>query len=111
METKSLIHIVGTQCQPEVEEKFNAWYEQTHIPMLLKCDGLKGVTRYKIKKSSEGYPEYLAIYEFDSREAFEAYETSPELASALEEMRETWKEGGYETVWRVQFETLKTWRK
>jgi len=111
METKPVIHMVAARCQPEVEGKFNKWYNETHVPMLLKFDGLKGVTRYKILKSTEAYPEYLVIYEFDSREAFEAYESSPELTAALEEMRDTWKEGGYETVWRVQYEPLKTWRK
>ena len=106
-----MIHITGTRCQPELEEKFNTWYNQTHIPMLLKFKGLRGVTRYRILKPSEGYPEYLAIYEFDSRQAFEEYETSPELAIALEEMRETWKDGGWELMWRVQYEVMKTWRK
>jgi len=111
METKSLIHMIGTRCQPEVEEKFNIWYDQTHIPMLLKFNGLKGVTRYKLLKDGEEYPEYLVIYEFDSRQAFEAYETSPELAAALDEMRETWRDGGWEMIWRVQYEAMKTWHK
>ena len=111
MENRAVIHLVGTRCQPEVEEKFNSWYDQTHIPMLLKFEGLRGATRYKVLKAGEGYPEYVAIYEFDSREAFESYEASAELAAALDEMRETWKEGGYETVWRVQYEAIKTWRK
>jgi len=111
METRPVIHIVGTRCQPQVEEKFNIWYDQTHIPMLLKFNGLRGATRYKISKAGEGYPEYISIYEFDNRQAFEAYETSSELAAALDEMRETWRDGGWETVWRVQYEAMKTWRK
>ena len=111
METKPVINVVGIQCQPEVEEKFNTWYNQTHIPMLLKFKGLRGVTRYKILKPSEEYPEYLAIYEFDSRQAFEEYQTSPELAAALDEMQEIWRGEGWERKWRVQYEVMKTWRK
>ncbi len=111
METKSVIHIVATQCQPEIEEKFNKWYDETHIPMLFKYSGLKSATRYKLLSESEDYPKYLAVYEFESREAFKAYQTSPELAEALEEMKETWKQNGYETKWRVQYELIKTWQR
>jgi len=106
MEGRPVIHIVGTQCQPEVEEEFNRWYDQVHIPMLFKFNGLKKATRYKIAKPSEEYPEYLAIYEFESQKTFEAYQSSPELAAALEEMRETWKEGEWEITWRVQYEAI-----
>ena len=111
METKPVINIVGTRCRPEDEEKFNKWYEEVHVPLLLRFKGLKAVTRYKITSEAEEYPKYLAIYKFDSQEAFQAYETSPELAAAREEMRETWKERGYEIKWRVQYESMKTWER
>ena len=110
MEAK-LINIMGTRCRPEVDAKFNKWYEQVHIPMLLKFKGLKAATRCKIVKSAPEYPEYVVIYEFENRKAFEDYGKSPELAAALAEMKETWKDGGYDVVWRVQYEVLKTWRK
>lgn len=111
METKPVINILGTRCRPEDEEKFNKWYEEVHIPLLLRFKGLKAVTRYKITGEAEEYPKYLAIYKFDSQEAYQAYETSPELAAAREEMRETWKEGGFEIKWRVQYESMKTWER
>ena len=53
----------------------------------------------------------FCIYKFESQNAYEAYETSPELAAALEETRETWKEKGYERKWRVQYEVMKTWKR
>ncbi len=112
METRPIIHVVATQCRPEDEEKFYTWYDEIHIPLLLKFKGLKKATRYKIIYETEKYPKYLAIYEFESRKAFEAYETSPELAAASkEESTETWKEGGYEMKWRVQYEPIKTWER
>ncbi len=111
METKPVINILGTRCRPEDEEKFNKWYEEVHIPLLLRFKGLRAVTRYKITGEAEEYPKYLTIYKFDSQEAYQAYETSPELAAAREEMRETWKEGGFEIKWRVQYESMKTWER
>ena len=111
METKPVIHIVGTRCRPENEEKFNKWYDEIHIPMLLRFKGLKAVTRYKITHEAEEYPNYLAIYKFEGQEAYEAYETSPELAAAMKETRETWKEGDIQLKWRVQYEPMKTWER
>lgn len=108
METKPVIHMVATRCQPEDEEKFNRWYDEIHIPLLLKFKGMKKVTRYKIIYETEEYPKYLAMYKFESQKAYEEYETSPELAAAREEQRETWKERGFEVKWRVQYELIKT---
>ena len=112
MKTKRIIHIVGTECRPEGEEKFHKWYGEIHIPMLLKFKGLRKVTRYKRIYENEKYPKYLAIYEFDSQKAFEAYEVSPELAAASKEEHEvTWREGGYNLIWRAQYEPMRTWEK
>lgn len=111
METKPIIHVVATRCWPEDEEKFNTWYDKIHIPLLLKFKGIKEVTRYKAIYETEEYPKYLTIYKFESQKAYEAYETSPELAAAREEMRETWKDGGFEIKWRVQYEPMKTWER
>ncbi|MFC1931373.1 EthD family reductase [Chloroflexota bacterium] len=109
MATYPLINSVATECQPEAEEKFNKWYNEVHIPLLLKFKGIKKVTRYKIVEKSEEHPTYLAIYEFESRQAYEKYLKSPELAAAREEMKETWKDGGFEVKWRVPYDTMKSW--
>lgn len=111
MEDKPIINIIAIQCQPEVEEKFNKWYDEIHIPLLLKFKGIKEVTRYKIVKETEEYPTYLTIYQFESQKDYEVYETSPELADAREEMNETWKDGCYEVKWRVQYKLGKVWKR
>ena len=109
MQERPVIHVTATQCKPEVESKFNRWLEETHIPMLLKFKGLKGVTRYKTIYETEEYPKYLTIFTFASQKAYEAYETGSELAAAREETKETWKEGGIKVIWRVQYQPIKTW--
>ncbi len=96
MGKKPVLNMVATQCQPEVEEEFNKWYDEIHIPLLLKFKGIKEVIRYKIINETEEYPTYLTVYEFESQKAYEAFTTSPEYAAAREEMSETWKEGGFE---------------
>ena len=109
MATYPLINLVATECQPEFEEKFNKWYDEVHIPILLKFKGLKKVVRYKIAEKGTSHPAYLAIYEFESKQAFEKYQDSPELAAARAEMKETWKDGGFEIIWRLHYDAMKSW--
>ena len=111
MTSKPLVNVVATQCRPEDEERFNKWYDDVHIPMLFKFAGMREVTRYRPIQGTGEWPVYIAIYRFDSPSAFEAYGKSPELAAALEEMKESWKGEGFKIVSRVQYEPIKTWKK
>ena len=111
MDKKSLINLRGMDCSPELEEKFNTWYNKRHIPMLLEIGEIKRVTRYKRVGDDKGYPKYLAVYEFENKEAFNRYNTSPKIAVAIEDLKQTFSEGGVESKWRVQYEVIKTWER
>jgi len=111
MGTEPIIYVVATQCQSEAEGKFNKWYNEVHIPLLLKFKGLKEVARYRIIKEIEESPRYLAIYEFENQKDYEAFESSPQLTAAREELKESWKDGGFEIEWRAQYEAIKTWQR
>ena len=128
MNDKPVILAVGTQCAPELEEKFNNWYNGTHVPMLLESKWLDVVTRYKLAPIAQDklapatqdrlapitqaeYPKYLAIYEFKNRQAFEAWTSCPEFIAAIKETGETWAEDRFELKWMVLYEPMKTWHK
>ena len=112
MQDKPVVFVVGTQCAPELDEKFNNWYNGTHIPMLLESEHLVGVTRYKLAPVTKGeYPTYLALYEFKDRQGFEAWYSGPELLAARGERKETWAEKDFEVKWTAVYEPLKTWHK
>ncbi len=106
-----VVNVVGIRCQPGQEKKFVKWYDEVHVPMILKFKGMMKATRYEIIKRADAYPEYLGVFEFESEEAFEAYEKSPELAAAQAEMKQTWPNGGWERMWRVQYRSEKKWGK
>lgn len=110
MESKPMINIVGSQCPPEVEDRFDAWYSEKHVPDVLKFRGIKRVTRYRLMGADKGYPKFLAIYEFVSRQALEEYETSPVRAAAGEDWQRISRETGAEMMWRVQYEAIRTWQ-
>ena len=111
MKDAPIINVVATRCHPDDEEKFNKWYDEVHIPLLLKLKGLTEVTRYRIVNDTGEYPRYLTIYHYESQKAYEASQSSPEFAAVMDEMKETWKERDYERIWKVQYEFVRSWIK
>ncbi|MBP1707002.1 MAG: hypothetical protein H6Q39_726 [Chloroflexi bacterium] len=108
MADKPMINIVSTRCQPKDVEKFNKWYNEVHIPMLLKFKGLKGAARYKVIGDSADAPRFIALYKFGSAKDFEEFQKSPELAAAIKEMGESWG-NNVELTSRIQYELIKEW--
>ena len=115
MEAKHVINISGTVCPPGADGFLNKWYDEKHIPANMKFKELIGVTRYKIVRPTRStpvkeYPQYLAMYRFKDLSTFEAWNASPELAAGSEDFPEVLTKIGAEVLWRVQYESIKTWR-
>ena len=36
METRPVIKVIEMQCPPELEEGWNTWYNEKHVPQVLK---------------------------------------------------------------------------
>jgi uncharacterized protein (TIGR02118 family) len=106
-----IMNIVATGCPAAYEAKFNKWYNEVHIPLLFKYKGMKRVTRYRLVGESQGQAKYLACYEYESREALEAFPKSPEFAAAMEEMQGTWKGEIIEIKWNAVYEPIRTWER
>ena len=106
MAKKPIINVVTTQCPPQDEAKFNKWYNDVHIPMLMKYKGVKAVARYRVMDAKT--PQFIAIYHFDSQQDFEAFSKSPEFKAAIEEMGQSWPKG-IEITSRQQSELIKQW--
>ena len=51
----------------DVEEEFNRWYDEEHIPERLSISGVLNAARYVAVR---GGPKYLACYELDEPEAY-----------------------------------------
>ncbi|OGO20801.1 MAG: hypothetical protein A2Z15_02060 [Chloroflexi bacterium RBG_16_50_11] len=106
-----IINIVATEIPKENDAKFNKWYNEVHIPMLMKYKGIKKVTRYKMIEDKAKKPKYLAVYEFDTKEDLDALTKSPEFKAAIEEMQGTWKGEMVGIKWAVSGEPIKTWER
>ena len=116
MNSKPLIWIVGIQCKAEAEAKFNTWYDDVHVPMLLKGDHVKKVTRFKLADktydvgtTTQVSPNYLTIYEFESQDQFDSWMTGQARTEAGEDKAKTWSEDPYEVKWATQYDLINTW--
>jgi antibiotic biosynthesis monooxygenase (ABM) superfamily enzyme len=117
MASESLIWMVGIQCRPEDEAKFNAWYDDVHVPMLLKGDHAKKVSRFKLADetyhvgtTTQACPSYLTIYEFEDRARFDAWMNSPARGEAGSDKAKTWSENPYEVRWAARYDLVKSWK-
>jgi hypothetical protein len=64
MEARSkTVFIVTIAVEPDWEAELNRWYDEEHIPELLKVPGYQSARRYQ---AVEGEPKYMALYEIDS---------------------------------------------
>lgn len=70
------ILIVTTNPPADMEEEFNAWYEQEHIPERLAVPGFERAQRYSLVN---GERCYLALYDVG---AFEVFDSPAYLATS-----------------------------
>jgi hypothetical protein len=58
------IMLVTVDIPPEHEEAWNRWYNEEHVPDILKCPGFKRVGRFKSVQGNG--TRYVTLYEVDS---------------------------------------------
>ena len=56
------LYFVRMDVDQDKEERFNRWYNEEHLPALLKVPGVLGASRYI---SLDGSPKFTAIYELE----------------------------------------------
>ncbi|MEJ5059358.1 MULTISPECIES: DUF4286 family protein [unclassified Pseudomonas] len=116
MSNQTVIWTVGINCPAEDEKKFNAWYDDVHVPMLLKGDNVKKVTRFKLAEetyhvgtTTQPCPTYLTIYEFENQAKFEAWMNGASRAEAGDDKTKTWGDKVYDVQWATRYHLTKAW--
>ncbi len=122
----SVITIVGNQCPPAYAARFDRWLSEKHIPDLLKFKGLQGAIRYRLagafglavkgtgnvrSAQSTEYPRFLTFLYFKDMATADAYDSSPERKAILPEWLELVKEMGVMSLWRAQYQPMRTWQR
>ena len=116
MNNQTVIWMVGIECKAEDESKFNAWYDEVHVPMLLQGGFVQHASRFRLADKSyhvgavtQKCPTYLTIYEFVTQEKFDAWMTSPARVEAGADKVQTWGDQGYEVQWASLYNNMTSW--
>lgn len=76
------LFVVRASIAKEREAAFNAWYDQEHVPQVLRYPGTISGKRYRRLAGDDRF-EYMAIYEFESEAILQQFLQS----EALKELR------------------------
>ena len=58
----ALMHAM-TRADPDIDDDFNRWYDEEHLPMLVAVEGVYGARRFRCTEPSREGFLYIAIYE------------------------------------------------
>jgi len=76
------LFVVRATIAREREARFNKWYNEEHLPQVLRYNGAISGRRYRRTTGEDKY-EYMAVYEFASEEVLRKFLHS----DALTELR------------------------
>ena len=72
------LFVVRATIPKEKEAAFNTWYNEEHLPQVLRYNGAVSGRRYKKILGDDKY-EYMAVYEFASEAVFQEFLKSDAL--------------------------------
>jgi hypothetical protein len=78
------IFVVRANITKDKEAAFNKWYNEEHVPMLLRYNGAVSARRYRKILGNDKY-EYMAVYEFASEEVFNRFQESDYIKELIKE--------------------------
>jgi hypothetical protein len=102
MKAKPILYLVALNFNwSQREQEFNKWYNELHVPDVLKAPGVIGATRYEAIRAQEAQPRYLSVYELESEEAIDFFLASPELEKARMDFSARWRShvSGRSSLW------------
>jgi hypothetical protein len=82
---KWLVVLESNCADPNREQEFNDWYNNIHLPDLLKLPGVVRARRYKNPNPPEGEASYLALYEVEVDDIEAALAEADKYAQGLAE--------------------------
>lgn len=100
-----LINVVGTRATRGEHDQLLRWYAD-HVHQLMGFEGLQGAALHRRADDVPGAPDYLCLYDFLDRSAFEAYEQSEVHAQAAKDREAGWGREGIMITLRAQYERL-----
>ncbi len=89
-ESETPIYVVGLNVIDELADEFNAWYDNEHLPEVMRADpDITSATRYRIAGGNLPY-SYFAIYRFESTDGLNRFMNNPRLKSMIADFDNRW---------------------
>ena len=107
MENVPLINIIASNPRPEDIDKLALWYNDVHVPMLMKY-GVKSAERFKILTENPDYPTYLNMYHYANLRGYEERQSPQASTKIAKDVQATWP-NGYGIRWRIGYKEHKKW--
>ena len=78
----TVLFIVKATIPRKKEAAFNRWYNEEHVPQVLRFNGAVSGRRYKMILGEDKF-EYMALYEFANEEVFRRFLESEHLKTLV----------------------------
>jgi hypothetical protein len=78
------LFVVRATIAKEREAEFNRWYNEEHVPQVLRYNGAVSARRYR-RITGEDKFDYMAMYEFASEEVLQQFLRSDALTALRSE--------------------------
>jgi hypothetical protein len=82
MDHTPVIDILESQYRKEDDASVNRWYNEIHMPILMKSDKVKSISIYKAMGDSSDFVRYFIICKYASQKDFESFLASQEFEDA-----------------------------
>jgi hypothetical protein len=74
---KRVLYMIWAHVDKQIEDDWNRWMDEVHIPNITRADGFIGGRKFKLERDAAGMSfNYVTVYEVESMEAFENYRVS-----------------------------------
>jgi quinol monooxygenase YgiN len=84
-----VMYMVTIEVAPDVEDRWNSWHSEQHVPELLAQPGFLGARKYRDPdEGKDGWARYIVLYELESPEALEAYLAGAEVGRLRQDYAE-----------------------
>ncbi len=67
------MYVVHVRLPVEIEEEWNQWHNEQHIPQVLTQPGFIGVRKFRTITNDRRQAEYFILYELRNQAAYEKY--------------------------------------
>jgi hypothetical protein len=108
MENTLVFAFSGRYVPPEIEERYNRWYDAAYAPLYMKDGITKAIDRYKIIKKTYAMPPEITLYHTLNIEALKKRESNADVSAVIRDTQLTFNK--IERFWLNTYQLIRSFR-